>query len=140
MHHNFGWWLCGGWLDDSIEKWNFKKCLKRAERGEAKSQCELGEFYTNGKGVTKNDVEAVRWYRKSAEQGYAEAQIKLGDCFILGAGVVKDEAESVKWYRKAAEQGKAAAQIKLGDYYRFDTDAAQHDYLEAAKWYRRAAE
>ena len=49
----------------------------RAERGDAKSQYELGAMYYYGKGVTKDYAEAVHWYRKSAEQGEADAQYSL---------------------------------------------------------------
>jgi TPR repeat protein len=34
-------------------------------------------MYDNGYGVTENDQEARKWYRKSAEQGYTDAQDKL---------------------------------------------------------------
>ena len=67
-----------------------------------------------GQGVAKNDVEAVKWFRKAAEQNYARAQYNLGVCYAKGQGVAKDEAEAVKWYRKAAEQNYAEAQCNLG--------------------------
>jgi TPR repeat protein len=35
-------------------------------------------MYLNGKGVPKDDAEAVKWFRKAAEQGYADAQYDLG--------------------------------------------------------------
>jgi TPR repeat protein len=67
-----------------------------------------------GQGVAKDEVEAVKWYRKAAEQNDAEAQYNLGLCYANGQGVAKDEAEAVKWYRKAAEQNDADAQYNLG--------------------------
>jgi hypothetical protein len=57
-----------------------------------------------GNGVPKDDVEAVKWYRKSAEQGNADAQYNLGVCYEYGYGVPKDHAEALKWYLKPAEQ------------------------------------
>ena len=62
------------------------------------------------RGVPKNQVEAVKWFRKAAEQNDAAAQYNLGVCFYNGDGVAKDQAEAVKWYRKAAEQNFAEAQ------------------------------
>ena len=35
-------------------------------------------MYRNGQGVTQDNAEAVKWYRKAAEQGYAAAQFNLG--------------------------------------------------------------
>ena len=40
----------------------------KAEGGDAESQVELGLRYAKGEGVAKNQVEAVKWYRKAAEQ------------------------------------------------------------------------
>jgi TPR repeat protein len=45
--------------------------LKEAEGGDVVAQYNLGIFYANGRGVTKNNMEAVKWYRKSAEAGFA---------------------------------------------------------------------
>ena len=63
--------------------------------------------YEHGHGVAKDEVEAVKWYRKAAEQNQAEAQYNLGGCYSDGRGVAKDEVEAVKWWRKAAEQNYA---------------------------------
>jgi|SRR5262245_110492 len=76
----------------------------KAEAGDAESQVELGRRYDQGEGVAKDQVEAVKWYRKAAEQNYARAQNNLGVCYDRGEGVPKDHVEAVKWYRKAAEQ------------------------------------
>ena len=64
--------------------------------------------------MAKDQVEAVKWYRKAAEQNLAEAQYNLGVCYYNGEGVAKDEVEAVKWFRKAAEQNYARAQYNLG--------------------------
>ena len=70
-------------------------------------------MYDEGRGVAKDDAEAVKWYRKAAEQGYASAQHNLGVCYADGEGVEKDEDEAVKWLRRAAEQGESAAKEAL---------------------------
>jgi TPR repeat protein len=44
----------------------------RAEQGEAKAQFRLGYIYSQGKGVSQDYTEAVRWYRKAADQGDAK--------------------------------------------------------------------
>jgi tetratricopeptide (TPR) repeat protein len=67
------------------------------------AQCKLGVCYQFGRGVAKDEAEAVKWYRKAAEQGNADAQFNLGLCYANGHGVGKDEVEAVKWFRKAAE-------------------------------------
>ncbi|NIP71513.1 MAG: sel1 repeat family protein, partial [Gammaproteobacteria bacterium] len=47
------------------------------------------ETSTNGKGVPKDQSEAVKWYREAAEQGDANAQINLGVMYQKGQGVQK---------------------------------------------------
>jgi S1-C subfamily serine protease len=89
--------------------------------------------------VTKDEVEAVKWWRKAAEQNHAEAQGVMGVCYDTGRGVAKDEVEAVKWYRKAAEQGDAYGQVDLGDCHATGQGVTK-DYLEALKWYRMAAD
>ena len=100
---------------------------------------ELGRHFEQGNGVTKDYVEAAKWYQKAAEQNYAPAQYNLGVCYANGQGVAKNDVESVKWYRKAAEQNHAGAQCDLGVCYAFG-DGVAKDYVEAVKWYRKAAE
>ena len=75
-----------------------------ADQGHAVSQCRIGNFYAIGKGgVEKNEVEALKWYRKAAEQGYAEAQYDLGFMYANGLGFEKIEVEAMKSYRKEYE-------------------------------------
>ena len=50
---------------------------KQAKRGHAWAQCQLGERYENGDGVSPSDFEAVRWYRKAASQGHIGALLCL---------------------------------------------------------------
>src|SRR5436189_79965 len=72
----------------------------------------LGYCYAHGQGVAKDEVEAVKWYRKAAEQNFAYAQTNLGRCYALGQGAAKNYVESYKWTLLAAGQGdKDARQI-----------------------------
>jgi TPR repeat protein len=110
-----------------------------AEQGDAYAQYNLGISYDNGEGVAKDQVEAVKWYRKAADQGNANAQYNLGNRYYNGEGVAKDLVEAVKWFRKAADQGDAPAQYSLGVYYD-DGEGVAKDQVEAVKWLRKAAD
>jgi uncharacterized protein len=119
-----------------------KRCEEiraKAERGDAQAQCDLGDCYLRGEGVTRNAVEAVKWYRKAAQQGFAQAQCYLGLSYEFGNGVTKNAVEAVKWYRMAAEQGNAQAQANLGMCY-YNGNGVAKDEVEAVKWYRKAAD
>jgi TPR repeat protein len=84
--------------------------------------------------VAKDEVEAVRWYRKAADQGDAGAQSNLGFCYANGTGVAKDEVEAVRWYRKAADQGDAGAQSNLASCYAYGKGVAKDEIEACAYW------
>ena len=117
----------------------FNETKVRAERGDAKAQFDLGCAYFKGDGVAKDEVEAMKWWRKAAEQGHAGAQYNLAYGYAIGSGVTKDVVESFKWCHKAAEQGNVIAQYILGLDYRAGTGTSRN-YEEAAKWHQKAAE
>lgn len=57
----------------------------------------------------RDEVMAMKWYRKAAEQGYVDAQYMLGLCYC----VKQDKPEAVKWLQKAAKQGHEKAKKAL---------------------------
>ena len=63
--------------------------------------------------MAKDQVEAVKWYRKAAEQNFAAAQYNLGVCYYKGAGVAKDYVEAYKWLLLAARQGDEDAKKNI---------------------------
>jgi len=46
-----------------------------ADRGCSIAQYNLGICYKNGKDVTKDDKEAVKYFKMAADQGYSIAQL-----------------------------------------------------------------
>ena len=42
----------------------------------------LGVCYQYGTGVVKDEVEAVKYYKRAADQGNADAQYNLGETWI----------------------------------------------------------
>lgn len=51
--------------------------LPLAEQGDVTAQFNLGQMYRLGKGVDRNDLEAVKWYKLAAQQGSPHAQHNL---------------------------------------------------------------
>src|ERR1039457_6940145 len=116
----------------------FQEYKASAEQGDAEAQFNLGFCYDDERGVAKDYVEAVKWYRKAAGQNFAPAQFNLGYCCANGQGVVRDNVEAVKWYRKAAEQVHAEAQYNLGCGYA-NGQGVVRDKVEAYAWFSMAA-
>lgn len=96
-------------------------------------------MYATGTGVTKNNAEAAKWFRKAAQQGHLAAQTALGDMLASGSGITQDDNEAVEWFRKAAEQGHREAQHRLAERYEHGTGITK-DNIEAVKWFHRSAE
>ncbi len=112
---------------------------KAAEQNYALAQNNLGASYENGRGVPKDDQQAIAWYRKAAEQNYAPAQSNLGVMYQNGQGVPRDDEQAIAWYRKAAEQNYALAQNNLGVMYQYG-QGVRKDEQQAIAWYRKAAD
>lgn len=87
-----------------------EELVRKAERGEAQAQTDLGYAYYFGKGVGPNSELAASWYAKAAAQGNANALNNLGSCYESGQGVGQDKEKAVSLYRRAAEAGFAPAQ------------------------------
>jgi len=83
---------------------------KAAKAGNAKAMNNLGTLYFQGKGVEKNEKEALSWFMKAAAQGVPESETNIGEMYKHGLGVEKDRAKALSWFMKAASKGLAKAQ------------------------------
>jgi TPR repeat protein len=133
-------------LEDAIEAFNFgdfKKAFElyliEAKNGNASAQTNLGTLYAIGKGVPKDDKEAVKWFHKAALQGEVIAQSNLGAHYAKGQGVSKDDKEAVKWFTLAAKQGDSLSQLSLGIMYDVGRGVSQN-HVVAWAWYTLARE
>jgi len=80
-----------------------------AAQGHAEPQYSLGNMFVTGKGVRRDDEQAVRLFRLAAVQGHANAKYSSGGMLGNGRGVALDRAEGMQWLRMAADQGHSAA-------------------------------
>ena len=92
---------------------DFQETKAKAEKGDAAAQYFLGNMYRTGQGVAKDEVEAVKWYRKAADQGNAFAQNNLGVMYANGLGVEEDDVEAYKWFLLSGAQGTEQAKEKI---------------------------
>lgn len=90
-------------------------------------------MYSFGRGVSQDEEQAAKWYRRAAAQGHARAQFMLGEMYARGVGVPWDYNQEVKWLRMAAEQGFAAAQLRLARLYARGRGTPE-DHVRAYAW------
>ena len=71
---------------------------------------EIGVRYAEGRGITQNTPEAVRWLERAADAGFAPAQFRLASLNEKGGdGVKKDVQAARRLYLAAAGKGHAKA-------------------------------
>ena len=111
---------------------------RRAASGAISAIVGVAALLANGRGVERDEVEAVRLYRLAAERGHAEAETGLGQLLEDGRGAPADLAAAAHWYRLAAVQGNSVARYNLGVLLETGRGVARNE-AEAAEWYRLAA-
>jgi TPR repeat protein/class 3 adenylate cyclase len=112
---------------------------KAADRGYVEAMNNLGIMFTNGRGVARDDTQALGLFRKASDGGSTDAITNLGFMYHYGRGVAPNMEEAVRLFRKAADAGSAEGMYWLGQMY--ETGAGVNkDETEAFKWYRKAAD
>ena len=116
--------------------------LKRAERGDAASQHEIGSIFYFGKdGVVKDEQEALKWYKLAGEQKH---KLAIGFIIVLES----DPVEVLRWRKFATEvydsdpkyQSESAENLyQIGLMYDQGL-GVEKDSDEADKWYKLAAD
>ena len=97
-----------------------------ATMGDATAESLLGDMYALGWGVSKDDEEAIRWYRRAGvekvegQDPAAPAMFYVGIKYSGGQGVQRNEPEARKWLERSAKAGypqaiKALARMRQRD-------------------------
>lgn len=108
---------------------------EKAQAGDREAQFQLAVAFDYGRGVVKDQREAMRWYRSAAELGLPEAQNSLGS--ILQ--VEKKYEDARTWYERAAVQKHAYATNNLAYMYDMGLGVAQSRQM-AHELYVQSAE
>jgi len=111
---------------------------QQASAGDVSAQVQLGVIYLTGDGVTKDDAEAMTWFRKAADQDNPLAERYLAEMYFKGRGVPADNLEAAKWLRLSAEQGDAQSQYNLSVLYTQGLGVPRN-MKEAANWMQKSA-
>lgn len=133
--------ICAAWIGIGFGFDEFFQASLRADayRGDVTAQRSLAWMYANGKGVSEDQEESTRLYRKAAEKGDRVAQLQMGFRQREGKGMLKSDAEAFKWFRLAANQGDKIAEYMMGTCYLYGFGIPK-DYAESARWHRKSAE
>ena len=109
----------------------------QAAGGDAKAQLDLAVRHRDGKGVAKDDAEAMKWAHRAADSGNAEAMDFVGFAYLRGAVVKRNPAIAIAYFKAAAEQSAQAA-FNLGQCY-FGAQGTEQDIATALEHWKKAA-
>jgi len=125
-------------------KINISQLKKQAERGDAKAQNKLGDYFNSIINFSKNkDVCSssnhkltIKYYTKAAQKGYVKAQKNLG--MFYSEIPCPEYDKGVFWLKKVALKGDIDAQLRLADLY--STGNTDEEFQKAVFWYKKAAQ
>ena len=118
---------------------SFYDLYLNAHRGYGDDQLQLGICFQLGEHVTKNEKEAVRWYKKSMNQGYYQAYQALGLCYADGIGVKADANQAIRLFKLGIAKGDKYCYFRLANIY-YDGNGVPLNYASAAYYYKLGAE
>ena len=80
-----------------------------AESGNVRAQFFLGFMYEGGMGVSRDNIEAAKWYRRAADTGDGIAQYHIGTMHLDGRVLPRDPVRGYMWLDLAATRGNRDA-------------------------------
>ncbi len=122
--------------DDAVA---LRELLPLADAGNAEVQYKIGIIYDRNKGVPRNAVKAIAYFKRAASAGYVKAQYNLGVIFIEEKGSEKSVENGLIRLVRSANSGYLPAMFNLGAYHDIG-EFVPVDYQAALYWYKRAAE
>lgn len=108
--------------------------LKAAQSGHGNAQFNIATLYWNGRGIEKNQAEAIRWWGEASKNGVLNATNNLAVCYRDGLGVEKDPVKAKGLFIEAATKNFADAQYNLAVMYEREDNRE-----DALRWYEKAA-
>ena len=112
---------------------------RAAQGGDRKAMHNLGLYFFEGQGGSKNTTTAAQWFRKAADLGLSDSQYNLGRLYEEGYGVSQNAAEAYKWYLIAARAGDTEAKSSADRVRRDLSPEARSAAERSASGFRAAA-
>ena len=110
----------------------------QAAAGNANSQLALAIRYRDGKGIAKDNAEAMNWAHRAADRGHAEAMDFVGAAFLRGSAVERNPVVALGYFKAAAAKSSQAA-FNLGQCY-FGAQGTGQDIPMALEYWKKAAD
>lgn len=109
------------------------------EAGITETYLNLGNIYSDGIAIEKDEAKAFAYYQKAAENGYYLAYSNLGICYQQGIGVKKDEKKAFEYYGLAAQKGIVEGYHNLALCYQYG-NGTKKNAKKAVEYYQKASD
>src|SRR5579885_3442561 len=116
-----------------------REATKRAQQNDPAAMTLLGEIYSQGLGVPRDDNKAAQWYKLAASRGDAHALFALAMFAFQGRACAPNPEEGTRLLTEAAKLGLPVAAYDLGLLY-LDGHQVPQDFGRAAQLFRTAAD
>ena len=131
-------WRVGSDTDNDAEL--LRMLLRQADGGDPNVMYSLGRLYAIGaRGLPRNEVSAVEWYRKGTAAGGRNAKAALAFALLDGRGIPSDLSEGLRLLKEAAANDQPNAMNRLG-HQLLEGRITEKDPSEAARLFTKAAE
>jgi TPR repeat protein len=117
----------------------FQEATRRAGDGDPVAMTLLGDLYSNGYGIPKDDKKALAWFSLAADRNEKQAIFALAMAKFAGRGTAQDMPEAAALLERAAKLGHVAAAYNLALLY-LDGQSVRPDMARAAALLRGAAD
>jgi hypothetical protein len=112
--------------------------ITSAWHGDIHAQLSLAIRYRDGKGVEKDQTQAMHWAHLAADRGDLQAMDFVGFAYLRGMGVKRNPAVAFGYFHAAAGKSAQAA-FNLGQCY-FGAQGIEQDIPKALQAWDKAAE
>ena len=131
--------LADSWNKKAKEKKDMEDLLKKAESGDSKAMCSVGNAYFHGKnGFVKDEKLAYSWCKKAHEAGNVQGTACVGWRLFEGRGVAKSQRMGMVYTSMAAGQGSNLAAYYLGKALALGEYGLPVDKSEAIHWLQKS--
>jgi uncharacterized protein len=138
-------WEVGSWLQDGLADPNgiflahpnaraaARWFLRSAKAGNPSGQIHFGICLSDGRGVRRDDVEALRWFRRALLQRYSIAPTNIASVYQHRG----NNRRAMFWYQRAAAWGDGDALVEVGCRY-YAGVGVRRDPVQAVRCFLKA--
>jgi TPR repeat protein len=107
-----------------------------AELGDVKGQYLYGLDFLFGTGTEVDQIEGLKWIKKSAEGGFKVAMMWLARLYLNGEFVQQNDKQALYWFQEAAKYGEGDAYYYIAIANCYGGNGIEQNMEEAKKWCR----